>query len=190
MSGARKKKATVATTRTATVTVTTAEMASQASLARRVVRSVDEDGDEGGRQHAADDDVGDDVGGGVGQVVAVGEPAAAQGGGQGDQLATPVSLDSVVPTAMPGGGAGQPAPAAARRRREPVDLDVGHRTSAGTAGSRPPPRPDAARRRLREVRTHHTASTATAPTDRMIPTTEVAVDRTTTCRSTAEAARR
>ena len=34
----RKKKATVATSRTVTVTVTTAEMASQASSARRVVR--------------------------------------------------------------------------------------------------------------------------------------------------------
>ena len=38
MSGVRKKKATVAARRTMTVTVTTAEMASQASSARRVVR--------------------------------------------------------------------------------------------------------------------------------------------------------
>ena len=39
ISGARTKKATVAATKMATVTVTTAEMASHASLAMRVVSS-------------------------------------------------------------------------------------------------------------------------------------------------------
>ena len=42
--GVRMKKATVATTRTVTVTVTTAEMASHASLAARVVSSATKTG--------------------------------------------------------------------------------------------------------------------------------------------------
>ena len=44
ISGARKKKAMVAATRMATVTVTTAEMASHASLATRVVSSATKTG--------------------------------------------------------------------------------------------------------------------------------------------------
>ena len=73
IAGARMKKATVAATRMATVTVTTAEMASHASLAIAGRELGHEDRDEGGGQYPADDDVGDDVGRGVGEVVGVGE---------------------------------------------------------------------------------------------------------------------
>ncbi len=85
--GVRTKNATVAATRMVTVTVTTAEMASQASLPRRVVRWSTKTGTKVAESTPPMHDVGDDVGGGVGQVVGVGEAAAAEGRGEGDDPA-------------------------------------------------------------------------------------------------------
>ena len=95
---------------------------------------VDEHRYERRRQDAADDDVGDDVGRGVGQVVAIGEAGPAQGGGLGDDAGHPADARQGGADGHAQGGAGKPAAAAARRRREAVDLDIRSPDSRGRAG--------------------------------------------------------